>query len=103
MATSSVNSSRAATLQQGTAADKSSFTCKGLAKRLIVRGARKLHDLSFAFPAVVRTFRGLQRAGINVTPNHFYYPVPDLAELERRSWPTYPTPLRLQIRLAEAG
>jgi len=109
----SVNSSSARTLEQErsrqtiqTPADKSSFARQGLAKRLIVGCARKLHNLSFAFPALVRTFRGLQRAGINVTPNHFYYPVPDLAELEQRSWPTYSTPpgckfeLRKHVELA---
>src|SRR5262249_29601766 len=109
----SVNSSSARSFQQErsrqntcTPAGKSSFTRKGRAKRLIVGCARKLHDLSFAFPALVRTFRGLQRAGINVTPNHFYYPVPDLAELEQRSWPTYSTPpgckfeLRKHVKLA---
>jgi hypothetical protein len=31
-----------------------------------------------------RSFRLLQRAGVNVLPNHFYSGVPDLAELERR-------------------
>jgi predicted O-methyltransferase YrrM len=61
-------------------------------KRLVVACARKLHNLSFAFPALVGSFRILQRAGINVTPNHFYYPVPDLAELEKRQWPRYPFP-----------
>jgi predicted O-methyltransferase YrrM len=32
-------------------------------------------------------FKSLQRAGINVTPRHFYWPIPDLDELERRIWP----------------
>lgn len=32
-------------------------------------------------------FRALQRVGINVTPNHFYWPIPDIAELQRRQWP----------------
>jgi len=75
-------------------------------KRLIVSAARKLHDLSFAFPAMVGAFRRLQRVGINVTPNHFYWPVPDLTELEKREWPTYSAPpgcnfdLRKQVELA---
>jgi predicted O-methyltransferase YrrM len=75
-------------------------------KRALVAGARKLHDTSFAFPALVKAFRALQRAGINLTPNHFYYPVPDLQQLENREWPTYPPPpgskfdLRRQVELA---
>jgi predicted O-methyltransferase YrrM len=36
---------------------------------------------------VLGSFRALQRVGINVTPNHFYWPIPDIAELERREWP----------------
>jgi methyltransferase family protein len=38
-------------------------------------------------PLVVLAFKALQRAGINVTPQHFYWPIPDLRELERRAWP----------------
>jgi predicted O-methyltransferase YrrM len=73
---------------------------------VVVACARKLHDLSFAFPALVRSFRFLQRAGINVTPNHYYYPVPDLAQLEKREWPRYSFPpgcrfnLQKQVELA---
>jgi predicted O-methyltransferase YrrM len=75
-------------------------------KRAILGCARKLHGLSFAFPAVVSGFRALQRIGINVTPNHFYYPIPDLAELEDRNWPTFAVPpgckfeLNRQVALA---
>lgn len=75
-------------------------------KRAIVGCARKVHDLSFTFPALVRSFRALQRIGINITPSHFYYPVPDLVELERRQWPMYSVPpgcnfdLRKQVELS---
>jgi hypothetical protein len=33
-------------------------------------------------------FRMFQRIGITVSPNHFYWPVPDFRELETRKWPT---------------
>jgi Methyltransferase domain len=75
-------------------------------KRQITRVARRLKQNSLFFPAVVRGFRALQRLGINLTPNHFYWPVPDVAELEKREWPIYPTPpgcnfhLREQVKLA---
>jgi predicted O-methyltransferase YrrM len=62
------------------------------AKQLFVSCARTLHDLPVAFPALVKAFRGLQKMGINVTPNHYYWPVPDLAELEKREWPIYSAP-----------
>ncbi|MBV9181624.1 MAG: class I SAM-dependent methyltransferase [Acidobacteria bacterium] len=61
-------------------------------RRLVVGGARRLHEVSFAYPALVKAFRGLQRVGINVTPNHFYWPIPDISDLEIREWPIYPPP-----------
>jgi methyltransferase family protein len=60
-------------------------------KRWVVGCARKLHDFPFFFTGMVKAFRALQRLGINLTPNHFYWPVPDLAQLEKRRWPVYST------------
>ena len=60
-------------------------------KRSVMSCARKLHDFPLLFTGMVKAFRGLQRLGVNVTPNHFYWPVPDLAQLEKRRWPIYPT------------
>ena len=31
-------------------------------------------------------FRAAQRAGINLTPNHFYWPIPDFRQLDHRDW-----------------
>ncbi|MGH9514571.1 MAG: class I SAM-dependent methyltransferase [Terriglobales bacterium] len=76
------------------------------AKRLITSVARRLKENGLFFPAIVRSFRSLQRLGIDLTPNHFYWPVPDVEELSRREWPIYATPpgcdfrLRDQIELA---
>ena len=61
-------------------------------KCAVVNCARKLHDLPLTFPLVVKAFRALQGAGVNVTPNHFYWPVPDLAQLEKRDWTIYSPP-----------
>jgi predicted O-methyltransferase YrrM len=56
-------------------------------------GTHRLTDLARAFrenekvsAVIASSFRALQRAGISVTPNHFYWPIPDIAELERRPW-----------------
>jgi hypothetical protein len=38
-------------------------------------------------PWAVRAFSALQWAGLSVCPNHFYWPIPDVAELRRREWP----------------
>ena len=76
------------------------------AKRLMTSAARRVKSNPLFFPAIVRGFRALQRLGINITPNHFYWPVPDVADLAKREWPIYAAPpgcdflLRNQVELA---
>ncbi len=36
-----------------------------------------------------------------MTPNHFYWPVPDITELEMRQWPVYAAPPRCNFRMRE--
>jgi hypothetical protein len=38
-------------------------------------------------PWAVRLFSALQWLGVSVCPNHFYWPIPDLADLRSREWP----------------
>ena len=71
------------------------------AKRVFIASARALKGNPLLFSAIVKSFRALQRAGINVTPNHFYWPVPDLTELEAREWCNYAAPPRCEFRLRE--
>lgn len=71
------------------------------ARRHITSVARRLKNNSWFFPAAVRGFRALQRLGINLTPNHFYWPVPDVSELEHREWPIYATPPGCNFRMRE--
>jgi predicted O-methyltransferase YrrM len=76
------------------------------AKRLLTSAARRVKENPLVFPAIVRGFRVLQRAGITLTPNHFYWPVPDVTELAEREWPIYAAPpgcdfrMRAQLELA---
>lgn len=49
--------------------------------------ARKLHDNETALAIMRSAFRMFQRIGLTVSPNHFYWPVPDFRELETRKWP----------------
>jgi predicted O-methyltransferase YrrM len=70
-------------------------------KRLVTSAARRLKENSFLFPAAVRGFRTLQRFGITVIPNHFYWPVPDVAELSGREWPIYAAPPGCDFRMRE--
>ena len=46
----------------------------------------RLRESDFLTSLLVRSFRALQRLGVNVTPNHFYWPIPDVAGLEHRDW-----------------
>jgi hypothetical protein len=71
------------------------------AKRVVTQAARRVKNSRIFFPAIVRGFRHLQKLGINVTPNHFYWPVPDVADLESREWPIYAAPPGCNFRLRE--
>jgi len=68
---------------------------------------RKLRESALVSKMMVSGFRGLQRLGISVTPNHFYWPVPDIHDLESRVWPADSVPvgfdlgLERQVKLAE--
>jgi predicted O-methyltransferase YrrM len=73
--------------------------CDPWPKRLITGAARWVKNSSLFYPAIVRGFRALQRLGINLTPNHFYWPVPDIAELEKREWPIYAAPPGCNFRM----
>lgn len=62
------------------------------ARRWLVAAVRRLHEKPLVFPLMVNFFRVLQNLGISITPNHFYWPVPDVSELEKRDWCKYPLP-----------
>ncbi len=65
--------------------------------KLLVRFARKLHDSETAFAFLRSVFRMFQRIGLTVSPNHYYWPVPDVRELESRKWPTETAPIGLDL------
>jgi len=71
------------------------------AKRLVTNAARRIKENPLFFPVIVRGFRALQRIGVNLTPNHFYWPVPDVAELAEREWPIYPAPPGCDFRMRD--
>src|SRR3954451_13896768 len=50
-------------------------------------------------PLLIGAFKMLQRMGINVTPRHFYWPIPYVAELEKRDWPMIANPVGVDLRL----
>lgn len=70
-------------------------------KRGITSLARRAKQNSWFFPAIVSGFRALQRLGINLTPNHFYWPVPDVEDLAHREWPIYAAPSGCDFRMRD--
>ena len=48
-----------------------------------------------------RGFLWLQERGINITPCHFYWPIPRLADLAQREWPRLQHEAKLDFRVAE--
>src|SRR5579864_5660537 len=59
--------------------------------------ARKLHENETALAVMRSAFRMFQRIGITVSPNHYYWPVPDFRELEARKWPAEEEPVGLDL------
>ncbi len=69
--------------------------------QLLVRMARRLRDNEAVLALMLNTFRALQRVGINVSPNHYYWPIPDVQTLERREWPAHSVPIGLDLRIGD--
>lgn len=65
--------------------------------RMLLSLARRLRDYEMVLTLMRSTFRTLQRIGITVSPNHYYWPVPDFRELESRDWPSEQEPAGLDL------
>lgn len=61
--------------------------------------ARKFRTTDPALGIIRSAFRVLQSIGISLVPNHYYWPVPDLRELEARKWPTQKFPIGVDLAL----
>lgn len=59
--------------------------------------AHRLHENETALSLMRNAFRMFQRIGITVSPNHYYWPVPDFRELEAREWPAEEEPVGLDL------
>jgi len=75
---------------------KNSFETQPRRKPLLSL-AQKLHESETACALARKAFRLLQRFGISVSPNHYYWPVPDFRELESREWPTEAEPAAVDL------
>jgi len=69
-------------------------------ERRLLSLARKLRDNETALALMRNAFRMFQRIGITVSPNHYYWPVPDFRELEARKWPAEEQPVALDLGFA---
>jgi predicted O-methyltransferase YrrM len=66
--------------------------------RPLMRLARQMRESEFFTSAMRWAFRALQRVGITVVPSHYYWPVPDVEDLERHGWPTPSLTFDLRLR-----
>ena len=65
----------------------------------LFRLMRHLRENHIMLSLMLSTFRTLQRAGINISPNHYYWPIPDVSTLEARTWPAETIPVGIDLRL----
>jgi hypothetical protein len=79
------------------AAPESSVSSRS--RDFLTRVLRRLRESEPVSKALVKTFRSLQRLGISVVPNHFYWPVPDVLDLETRDWPPESIPVGFDLNL----
>jgi hypothetical protein len=69
--------------------------------QLLLRVARRLRDNQILLSLMLSVFRNLQRVGINVSPNHYYWPIPDMTILESREGPSDSVPADTDLRLRQ--
>jgi hypothetical protein len=81
----------------GVAFEKQTQPERSQDRKLLLNLARKLRDNETVLAFMRNAFRMFQRIGITVSPNHYYWPVPDFRELESRKWPAEQEPLGLDL------
>jgi Methyltransferase domain len=68
-------------------------------RRPLLGLARKLRENEAVLAVMRNAFRMFQRIGITISPNHYYWPVPDFRELESRKWPAEKEPFGVDLAL----
>ena len=69
------------------------------ARERLNRVLRRMRESKFALKMMLGGFRALQRMGITVIPNHFYWPVPDMRDLESRTWQDEALPVGFDLNM----
>lgn len=88
-----------ASIDTNLAEPKRKFLKPMSSKALLYGLVKRLRQNEAVLGLMVRAFRGLQRGGITLVPNHYYWPVPDVSELERREWPLMPAHVGFELNL----
>ncbi len=69
------------------------------ARERLNRMLRRARESEVVLKMMLGSFRALQRLGITVIPNHFYWPVPDMRDLESRAWQDNSPAVGLDLRM----
>jgi predicted O-methyltransferase YrrM len=69
------------------------------ARERLNRVLRRMRESEFVLKMMLSGFRALQRVGITVIPNHFYWPVPDIRDLESRAWQDDSLPVGFDLNM----
>ena len=93
---SEVRAAQVSEVQQVTDEKRGSLEALNV-RRPLLSLAHRLHDNETGFAFMRNAFRMLQRIGISVSPNHYYWPVPDFRELEFRKWPAEAEPVGVDL------
>jgi len=65
------------------------------------RVLRRMRESELFLKMMLGGFRALQGVGITVIPNHFYWPVPDMRDLEARTWQDNSLPVGFDLNIEE--
>lgn len=63
--------------------------------------ARRLRDNESVLRATLRTFQLLQKLGVSIVPNHYYWPIPDINSLNEQPWGKRGAPAGVEMRMEE--
>ena len=69
------------------------------ARERLNRVLRRMRESELVLKMMLGGFRALQRVGVTVIPNHFYWPVPDMRDLESRAWQDDSPPVGLDLNI----
>lgn len=70
-------------------------------REAVFSAARKLRDNESVLRATLRVFQALQKLGVSIVPNHYYWPIPDISALREHDWDQRMPPAGVQMHMEE--